>query len=279
MHHALAPPMRIKSIQRRPATDFPRVALSVFDFFKLNPMTPISQLTGPFEGGFLRTNIFFKTLYHLAIGCGKVTTLLLYGGPKEHFVADTIELVEEEVVRPVFVRVELDAWACEVLEALASELSQSEAAREFGVNVTLEVAARVAMMRGLKAIKQGRRTQTSPVEQAPVNETEKPATPPVEIAKHNPDGTIVPPAGWNKWSQTEAITPETAKIHEYYTTNGWARYAGVSGNEAMVFYWCEHVDYQKLDPYPHNDKKGKKILIQETPWGPGHLIPFGWNEV
>ena len=192
--------------------------------------------------------------------------------------ADTIELVEEATrAQPVYVRVELDDWAREVLEALALELSQSEAAREFGVHVTLEVAARVAMMRGLKAIKQGRRTQTGPTKQAPA--AEKPVAPPVEVAKHNSDGTVIPPSGWNKWSQTEAITPETAKIHEYYTTNGWERYAGVSSSEAMVFYWCAHVDYQGLDPYPHNDKTGKKILIQETPWGPGHLIPFNWNEV
>jgi hypothetical protein len=44
----------------------------------------------------------------------------------------------------------------------------------------------------------------------------------------------------------------------------------------IYFYWCPERRLQDLDPFPGSDKGGRKVAIQDTPWGPGHVVPVKW---
>lgn len=166
-------------------------------------------------------------------------------------------------------RISVDNWACEQLAALQGQLQESEPAREFGVDVTIEVAARVAMIRGLKAIV--RPTPSVPEVSVPAPETSE-----VQEVEANPDGTVTVPPGWSAWAGASMPT-EQATVHEYYVANGWQRMVGKVGDEAIVFYWADRLENQSLAPWGSPDSGGKTIVVQATPWGPGHLVPLGWH--
>lgn len=168
-------------------------------------------------------------------------------------------------------QINVDEWAQEQLAVLQKQLQNSESAREFGVDVTLEVAARVAMIRGLKAIVRPAATTAAPKVQE--EETEAVDEPVVEA---NPDGTVTMPAGWSAWAG-ELIPSEQTTVHEYYVANGWKRMVGKVGDEAIAFYWSDRLESQSLAPWGSSDDNGKNIIVQKTPWGPGHLIPHGWH--
>ena len=166
-------------------------------------------------------------------------------------------------------RISVDNWACEQLAALQGQLQESESAREFGVDVTIEVAARVAMIRGLKAIV--RKTPSTPEVVAST-----PEKPEVQEVEANPDGTVSVPPGWSAWAGG-LVPSEQATIHEYYVANGWQRMVGKVGDESIAFYWADRLENQSLAPWGSPDTNGKTIVVQATPWGPGHLVPHGWH--
>jgi hypothetical protein len=66
-------------------------------------------------------------------------------------------------------------------------------------------------------------------------------------------------------------------LHDYYTQNGWNRYWGRAGDQVIHFYWAPERRLQALDPFPGTDKGGRKVAVQETPWGPGHVVPVKWT--
>lgn len=155
-------------------------------------------------------------------------------------------------------------------------VAQSEAAMQFGIEVTLSTVARIALLRGLEDMESGQATvakvgsRVAPMQaerkQPEAKKDAKPAGP-------GPDGWPIP-QGWNRWSEGELVPGEHTDAHEYYTNAGWIRFYGVvgdegKGRETIVFYWARDPDAQTLTPL-------NGVLIQKTPWGPGHMLPRDW---
>lgn len=184
----------------------------------------------------------------------------------------------------------------ERLEKLVPMVAESAAAREFGVDVTLHTVARVALLRGLKAMEaaipdnEAEFTPETALAPPPVlslpaipAESDSPpadadgSTPSVDIELGD-DGLIVPPDGWNQWSTTERVPNEHSNVHEYYQSGGLQRYWGRSGEETIVFYWSPDPTKHDFPSYKDLDMNRKEIKVQTTPYGPGHLVPHGWAE-
>jgi hypothetical protein len=173
-----------------------------------------------------------------------------------------------------------------LLDRLARQrdkLRDGVAAREFGLQVDITVAARVALIRGLSAMESGRPAARSGAVQPQVEEAEDART--TEAAETaapvrsepGANGRYETPEGWVKWDGRERVPPEHAALHEYYISNGWWRYWGRAGDERIHFYWCDNAVDQDLALVDVVDGRGKGLLLQETPWGPGHIIPHGWT--
>lgn len=156
------------------------------------------------------------------------------------------------------------------LDAQVAVVAQGAAAREFGIKVTREVVARVALLRGLSVMETGGVV----VERPPAVEEE--AAVPAEV-EYAADGVVKPPEGWRRWSGNELVPPSQAKMHDYYITNGWWRYGGKAGDENMTFYWTSAREAQELPEWVNTDTNGKHVIVQQTPWGPGHIVPHGWS--
>jgi hypothetical protein len=174
----------------------------------------------------------------------------------------------------------IDDAVAAMLDAQVEALSKSQAAREFGVVVNRQVAARVALMRGLSVMGSvGGVGSTDSVGSAQdASEADSPDTP-VESIDVDEHGRVQPPEGWAPFKPSEKIPPEQSDVHEYYLKHGWLRWYGNTGNEAISFYWCDNQAHQSLDPWTGADAKGKTVVVQTTPWGPGHIIPHGWSGV
>lgn len=97
-----------------------------------------------------------------------------------------------------------------------------------------------------------------------------------EVIVVGEDGLVATPEGWNRWGSSERIPAAHTEVHEYYTANGWERFWGRAGDEVIAFYWSPDPELQGLSSYKSLDKDGKEIKIQDTPFGPGHMIPHGW---
>ena len=174
------------------------------------------------------------------------------------------------------------------IEVQRALLANGASAKEFGLDVTLEVAVRVMLIRGLQAaegtgadvgvglrdadVDVGADADVGAGVDADVDVDAK-----VNAVDPGPDGKYDTPDGWNRWNGKERVPEEQAELHEYYIAHGWWRYWGRSGDERIHFYWKDEVDLQELDAAPVVDMKGKKMLVQQTPWGPGHIIPHGWS--
>jgi len=172
------------------------------------------------------------------------------------------------------------------LDKLVADLKSSGPAYEFGVRVTREIAARVALLRGLNA---GATGAVSKVKAAQPRSESKPAPghhkpePEPEVDESfsvilNEDGRIQPPPGWDVWAG-ELVPQEQLKVHSYYTEQGWSRMHGKVGDETIVFYWSDDPSNQEADAWSGSDMTGKQVVPQETPFGPGHIVPLGWAEV
>jgi len=185
------------------------------------------------------------------------------------------------------------------IEVQRALLANGASAKEFGLDVTLEVAVRVMLIRGLQAaegtdadVGVGLRDADADADvDVDVGDADVDADVDADAdvgaggdvdAKVNavdpgPDGKYDTPDGWNRWNGKEHVPEEQAELHEYYIAHGWWRYWGRSGDERIHFYWKDEVALQELDAAPVVDMKGKKVLVQQTPWGPGHIIPHGWS--
>ena len=184
------------------------------------------------------------------------------------------------------IEVPIDDKILAQLDDLVPVVSDSEAVRELGIVVTRETVARLALVRGLQdsTLAPPPPGGPSPVRAPspkPPNadsvsvETTEPA--PVVDAPRDNAGMIRVPDGWHLWRTSERIPESQADIPSYYDRQGWRRYWGKSNNETMTFYWSPDPSLQDVEVYDGVDTRGKTLKIQETPYGPGHLIPHGWG--
>ena len=185
-----------------------------------------------------------------------------------------IELVPEPGIQ-----LHLEPEVMDRLAALIPVVSQSSAAREFGIHVDHKLVARVALLRGLSMM-EGGKAAPEPVKTVkaagrPDIEPARPAEVKQDI-KRDPHGKIQPPDGWLPWPSIERIPEVQSSIDEYYTSHGWVRYSGRVQGETINLYWSDDETLQDLSIYDQKDVNGKALLNQATPWGPGHIIPHKW---
>ena len=169
------------------------------------------------------------------------------------------------------------------IDDLISEVSEWPAVREFGVDVTRETVARIALLRGLQDVESQIPKPAAPApkkaKKAAAPPPEKPAVAVVEEdAERDENGLIVPPEGWSKWSPTERVPSHHLELHQYYESIGWPRWWGRVGEETISFYGSPDDALHDAAAYDKPDMKGKSIMVQKTPWGPGHIIPHGWGQ-
>ena len=174
------------------------------------------------------------------------------------------------------------------IDALISTVAQSEAAREFGVEVDRSLVLRIAVIRGLAVMEAGAASPRSvSASSAETKKVEKPvekkaAAEPKEddSVKRDGDGNVLPPSGWNEWKPAEKVPESHAAVHEYYMNKGWRRFWGSSptkkGDESIAFYWTGDERLQDVEPFEGVGADGSKILVQKTPYGVGHIIPHSW---
>ena len=144
--------------------------------------------------------------------------------------------------------------------------------KELGVDVDEKVIGRMALIRGLDALEKTNGQAHTPATKAVDPQSDAPVVPTMQDAERYDT-----PDGWNKVSPTEAVPASQVDVHSYYAAYGWERYWGKVDSTTFYFYWCPEKLNQDVAPFPNNDKGGRKIAIQQTPWGPGHILPAGWN--
>tara|TARA_R100000388_G_scaffold87666_1_gene67659 strand:+ start:342 stop:905 length:564 start_codon:yes stop_codon:yes gene_type:complete len=183
------------------------------------------------------------------------------------------------------IEVPIDDKILEQLDELVPIVSESEAVRELGIVVTRATVARLALVRGLRSKNLAPPPPGAPKASTPTTTQSKAsdndATPTVvevsEEAEIDNAGMIRIPDGWNQWGVNERIPEAQADVHSYYDRQGWRRYWGRAGDETMVFYWSPDPALQDVVAYDGVDRSGKNIKVQETPYGPGHIVPYGWG--
>ena len=186
---------------------------------------------------------------------------------------NVMELVEAPHQK---VTLSLEAEVMRQLDELVKEVASWPATQEFGVRVTREVAARVALLRGLQTLnKSPTPPKTSPVAVAESDEDIDVVEPPTvdpDITRHA-DGTIQRPDGWQEWQSRDGLPNHQDLLHTYYTAHGWKRMWGKVGQDVITFYWSDNEQEQSLTPFVGGEQE---LMLQETPWGPGHIVPKGW---
>lgn len=184
------------------------------------------------------------------------------------------------------IEVPIDDKILAQLDDLVPVVSESEAVRELGIVVTRETVARLALVRGLKDSNLAPPPPGAPTEvsasstrpsKADSEAVPTPESAPVVDAPRDNAGMIRIPEGWNLWRSNERIPEAHADVHSYYDRQGWRRYWGKVDNETMIFYWTPDPALQDVVPYDGVDPAGKLIKVQDTPYGPGHLVPHGWG--
>jgi hypothetical protein len=146
--------------------------------------------------------------------------------------------------------------------------------KELGVEVSAETVGRMALIRGLDALERAHGTKNQaekPTETAKTDENREPTLPTGD------EEVFETPEGWTKCGPTDKIPVPEAVLHDYYTQNGWFRYWGMVDGQPIYFYWCPERRLQELGIFPGTDKSGRKVAVQETPWGPGHVVPAKWT--
>lgn len=168
----------------------------------------------------------------------------------------------------------LDDDVREKLEDAMMEMRKTPTVQELGVDVTYEMVARAALLRGLRTFK-GRSAKEASVE-AP--SAPKPTEAQIEEEELELDefGKIPMPPGWDKCPERDIVPEPQRLMDEYYKANGWGRYWGKVDTEVIFFYWANEPERHDLEPFPGTSANGKTIMNQKTPWGPGHIIPHGW---
>ena len=193
---------------------------------------------------------------------------------------NVMELVE---VPAQTIEVSLESGVLRKLDDLVPEVATWTAVQEFGVKVTRETVARIAMLRGLSSMTPTpvgtikKRTPSA----TPVSVDEELELAPASAVDSNVDrdasGYIIPPTGWSLTSKGERIVPSHRDVHDYYTRQGWHRYWGRAGEETINFYWSADESLHDVELFSGTSANGKVLKVQNTPWGPGHIIPHGWE--
>jgi len=162
------------------------------------------------------------------------------------------------------------------LDALIGVVGSLPHAKEFGIVVDRKIVARMALIRGLDALErahQGKNGAEKPEKAAKSADPE----PDDAIPVVDPDADVYStPEGWTKVGPNDKIPVPEAVLHDYYSQNGWFRYWGMVDGTPIYFYWCPEKRLQDLDPFPGADKSGRRVAVQTTPWGPGHVVPVKW---
>jgi hypothetical protein len=172
-------------------------------------------------------------------------------------------------------QLDLEPDTLESLDRLVEVVAQWPSSREFGITVTRETVARIALLRGIGLVGQPAVVEVEEtVDPVPLPDD---AEIPGDDIERDGNGHVKPPPGWEKWAGTD-VPEEQAGVHAYYQRLGWDRMVGSAGNEAIIFYWTADETQQQSALYSGADMSGRRILIQDTPWGPGHLVPAGWRE-
>ena len=176
------------------------------------------------------------------------------------------------------------------LDDLIEPVSGSVAVQELGTRVSRHLVARIALLRGLCMMEEQYKAGSEIVAHAtntpkPASDVrasdpapqrqEEPSKPPEEVA-YTDGGLVKVPDGWSLW-QGNAVPVEHKEIHAHYTSRGLDRYTGLSGKEVIHFYWTQDPALQDVELYESPDVNGKKVLIQETPYGPGHIVPHKYK--
>jgi hypothetical protein len=149
--------------------------------------------------------------------------------------------------------------------------------KELGVDVSAEIVGRMALIRGLDALERAHGGSKSTSKTSENGENR--ATAPENADAPLPTGdeeVYDTPEGWTKVGLGETIPVPEAVLHDYYTQNGWVRYWGKANDQVIYFYWSPERRLQDLKPFPGTDKSGRSVAVQETPWGPGHVVPSRW---
>jgi hypothetical protein len=167
----------------------------------------------------------------------------------------------------------LESAIIERLDALVGEVASSPSALEFGVRVDRRLVARMALLKGLSVLEGSAAPPVSKSESA-AKPVESPPDAPIE---RDSAGFIKPPEGWSRWSKGERFPESQREAHEYYAGHGWERWWGKSGDEVIAFYWSPDSDLHDVPVFSGVGPGGEGVLVQDTPYGPGHLIPAGWG--
>lgn len=170
------------------------------------------------------------------------------------------------------------------LDAMIDMVASMPVIAELGINVSRSTVARMALVRGMRSLAAGEESVASGGDKEPEPAKKEPEVPgtvdeadlPGVKYELNSEGQIVPPDGWERWSPSEHFDGSQSEVHAYYESNGWERWWGTAGRERLVFYWNRDPDAAKLEAWPSPSPNGKKVMVQETPWGLGHIIPHGW---
>jgi len=145
--------------------------------------------------------------------------------------------------------------------------------KELGVEVSAETVGRMALIRGLDALEKAHSVKNG----APKPEKEVDPAPDEPVSAAEPRNGVHPtPDGWARCGPNDKIPVPEAVLHDYYAQNGWDRYWGKAGDSVIYFYWTPEMAKQGLDAFPGSDKNGRRIAVQDTPWGPGHIVPANW---
>lgn len=145
--------------------------------------------------------------------------------------------------------------------------------KELGVEVSRETVGRMALIRGLDSLERAHKGAAKPENRQ--IEAENAAVEADPVVSDDGDAYSTP-EGWTKVGPNESIPVPEAVLHDYYTQNGWNRYWGRVDDQVIYFYWSPEKRLQDLKPFPGTDKSGRRVAEQQTPWGPGHVVPTKW---
>lgn len=145
--------------------------------------------------------------------------------------------------------------------------------KELGVEVSRETVGRMALIRGLDSLERAHKGSVKP--EITQNQPENAAVEADPVVSDDGDAYSTP-EGWTKVGPNESIPVPEAVLHDYYTQNGWNRYWGRVDDQVIYFYWSPEKRLQDLKPFPGTDKSGRRVAEQQTPWGPGHVVPTKW---
>lgn len=148
--------------------------------------------------------------------------------------------------------------------------------KELGVVSDVKIVGRMALIRGLDALERAHNGKmgAEKAENAAKTVDSGPEDP---VLAPDPDADVLDtPPGWTKCTPNDKIPVPEAVLHDYYSQNGWFRYWGMVDGTPIYFYWCPEKRLQGIEAFPGSDKSGRRVAVQDTPWGPGHVVPVKW---